>query len=113
MKREPGPPRVARVPFADLERYMNAVYGGDYDQEIHGLNYQYRDRRLTHAQIGVHCGAPRNRVTAWREREISVTQADRIAHHLGVHPCEIWGMAWFTDLTLEEHEYEALGLPIP
>lgn len=80
-----------RVPVAPLEAWLNARHTSPTrraDSATGGV--------LAAERIGEICGvgttplSGRSIVQRWRTRGLTVWQADRVATHLGVHPCAIW-----------------------
>ena len=83
-----------RYPWADLEEYAVAL--GITGHRIAG------SKPVTPARaIADRCGFDRTTPIKWERRGwLSITQADRAAIGLGVHPCEIWPH-WFATCALE------------
>lgn len=107
---------VVHLPFDDLERFL--AFDNDIDLFAEQLHITDNGRRrhehlLTNSTIAHYCNVTLQTVNRWRStNSVPLHSADRVAIGLNVHPLHIWGLAWFTDLTLEE-DHEAASLAAP
>jgi hypothetical protein len=46
-------------------------------------------------RIAEACGCSRAAVKHWAQNGITATRADEVACHIGRHPSNIWGQAWW------------------
>lgn len=51
---------------------------------------------LDDKQLGIRLGVGRSTVLRWRREGLPLRIADRVAIHLGMHPVEIWGNAYWS-----------------
>jgi hypothetical protein len=64
----------------------------------------FAEKELAAGDIGEVCGFSRKTYYRFKQNGVSLEWAEKIAHHLGLHPTEIWGTAYLMTCAAEEAE---------
>lgn len=77
-----------KLPYGLLRRFLGPVYMID---TVNGLDQLGADACALAGLAGV----SRRSIARWKQEGVPLSQADRVACALGVHPSAIWHDAWW------------------